>query len=120
MSKNADRNSSAGFGIPEALISLVILTTAVLGIAASATRSGALLNSAHSRSAAMSAARVQMEALLALPYDSLRNGSLQREHAQLSWTVTDHLRMKEIVLEYRYAVPGHLRVDTLTGAARRP
>jgi len=112
--------SEAGFGIPEALVSLAILSTVVLGIAASAARSGALLNHAHSRSVAMSTARVQLEALLAQPYDSLRTGSAQQGSTQLVWTVTERARMKEIVLEYRFAVPGDERVDTLTAAARQP
>lgn len=112
--------SRAGFGLPEALMALIVLTVAVLGIAASAARSGALINNAQSRMNAMGIARVQLEALLAQPYGSLQDGSASRENVQLSWDVEDGTRTKKIVLEYSYTVPGEVRVDTLSAAARRP
>lgn len=101
-------------------MALIVLTVAVLGIAASAARSGALINNAQSRMNAMGIARVQLEALLAQPYGSLQDGSASRENVQLSWDVEDGTRTKKIVLEYSYTVPGEVRVDTLSAAARRP
>ncbi len=114
------RRGVSGFGLSEVLIAVVVLTTAVLGIAGTAARSGAILNRAHMRAAALAQARLQVEELLAQPYDSVDTGNCERGAVQMDWTVSDSQRMKEIVLVYRYDVPGEERVDTLTAAVRTP
>ncbi len=42
------------------------------------------------------------------------------KNVQMIWDVEDGLRTKEIVLEYRYSIPGGVRVDTFSAAARKP
>lgn len=114
------RRCTSGFGISEVLISVVVLTTAVLGIAATAARSGAILNKAHMRAGALAQARLEIEEILAQPYDSVEAGSAERGAVDIEWTVTNAQRMKELVLVYRYDVPGETRADTVTLAVRKP
>lgn len=106
----------AGFGLPEVLTALVILTTALLALAATAARVGEVSSSAQRGTQAMSIARVQLETLIAQPYDSVDAGSTAVSGVQMDWTVDTMTRMKEVVLVYRYEAPGKTRTDTLTAA----
>lgn len=113
------RRWDSGFGIPEAVLALVILTTALLGLAATAMHAGDGIKAAHLRTAAMDQARIQLEELLARPYDSLTAGESVAGRVRMEWTVTNRSRTKEIVFVYRYDVRGRTRVDTLAAALRR-
>lgn len=104
----------AGFGLTEAMVMLVIVSTAVLGIVGVSARVGRSVNSSHLRLAAASVASDQLEELLATPYDQLVDGSGYDEGVTLTWTVSDQAVGKAINLAYQYRLPRGLRRDTLT------
>lgn len=109
----------AGFGLPEVLTAVVILTTALLGIAATAGRVGTIVNGAHRGARALADARTQIEEIMAQPYDSVADGSVTEHGVQMNWTVTNGSQTKEILFIYRYNVPGRERTDTITAMVRR-
>lgn len=108
--------SDSGVGITEALIALVIFTTALLGIVGTSARVGASVNSSHVRLRSLAIARHQVEELLAAPYDSVASGTAVDQNVQMAWNVTTSSAGKEIVLVYGYSLPGGVRRDTLTAA----
>ena len=108
-----------GYALPEVIVAMIIVTSAVLAMATTAARSGAIMNTAYARTDAMTKARVQVETLLAQPYAALSSGQSVGNGVAMTWSVTDGLRTKEIILVYRYGVPGSIRSDTLIAAARQ-
>jgi hypothetical protein len=78
------------------------------------------MNSSHVRLAAGSVARTQVEELLATPYDSLANGTVDARGVHMVWTVAETGAGKEITLVYRYDLPSGVRNDTLTAAILKP
>lgn len=110
----------AGFGVTEALISMVIFSTALLGIVGTSARVGASVNSSHVRLRAMTIARHQVEQLLSTEYDKIAAGSAETDGVQMAWSVTASSSAKEIVMIYQYNLPGGVRSDTLTTASMRP
>jgi Tfp pilus assembly protein PilV len=110
----------AGFGVTEALISMVIFSTALLGIVGTSARVGASVNSSHVRLQAMTVARHQVEEVLSMEYDKVASGSVEEDGVQMAWTVTSSSSAKEIVMVYQYSLPGGVRSDTLTTALLRP
>lgn len=110
----------AGIGTIEAMLALVILTSALLGLAASALHADNIIKAAHRRTAAADLARVQIEQLLAEPYDSLKTGGAVTDRVNMNWTIIDRQRTKEIVFVYQYDLRGRTRVVTITAAMSRP
>ncbi len=110
----------AGFGLTEAMVSIVILTTSLLGLAATSARIGAAMNSAHRRTSALQQAELRMETLTAQPYSQIVDGSATEDGITFQWTVTSDDDSKEIVLVYTYDVPSRARTDTLTTAVLAP
>ncbi len=109
-------STDSGVGVPELLVALVIFSTALLGIVGTAARVGGIVNSSHVRLRAGAVAQQQVEELLTMPYDSVRNGAVVRDDVQLQWTVKETERAKQVVLTYSYELPGGTRSDTLTAA----
>lgn len=109
----------AGVGVTEALISLVIFSTALLGIVGTSARVGASVNSSHVRLRALTVATHQLEQVLSTEYDKVAAGSAQADDVQMAWNVTASSSGKEIVMIYRYSLPGGARTDTLTTALLR-
>ncbi len=110
----------AGIGTIEAMLALVILTSALLGLAASALHADNIIKAAHRRTAAADLARVQIEQLLAEPYDSLKTGGAVTDRVNMNWTIIDRQRTKEIVFVYQYDLRGRTRVVTIAAAMSRP
>ncbi len=110
----------AGIGTIEAMLALVILTSALLGLAASALHADNIIKAAHRRTAAVDLARVQIEQLLAEPYDSLKTGGTVTDRVNMNWTIIDGQRTKEIVFVYQYDLRGRTRVVTIAAAMSRP
>ncbi|UCF19354.1 MAG: hypothetical protein JSU87_15715 [Gemmatimonadota bacterium] len=108
--------SDFGVGLSELLVALVIFSTALLGIVGTAARVGGIVNSSHVRLRAGAVAQQQIEELLTQPYDAVQNGAVVRDNVQLQWTVKETARAKQVVLAYRYELPGGTRSDTLTVA----
>lgn len=117
---NYSTRSDAGMGLAETLISIVILSVGVLGLAGASARVGATVNSAHVRGRAIAAAERQVETLLSTPYDQVLDGSATVDGAALQWTCTDMQDAKEIALVYQYPLPDGVRTDTVTAAYRKP
>ncbi len=111
--------SESGVGVTEALIALVIFSTALLGIVGTSARVGASLNSSHVRLRALAIARHQVEELLSTDYDVLANGTAEDLGVEMAWTISASSSAKEIVLIYKYGIPGGVRRDTLTTALLR-
>lgn len=109
----------AGVGVTEVLITLVIFSTALLGIVGTSARVGASLNSSHVRLRALAIARHQVEQLLSTEYDKIAAGSAEEAGVQMAWNVTASSSAKEIVMVYEYSLPGGTRSDTLTTALLR-
>ena len=109
----------AGVGVTEALIAMVIFSTALLGIVGTSARVGASVNSSHVRLRALAIARHQVEQVLSTEYDKVVGGSVEEEGVQMAWSVTASSSAKEIVMVYRYDLPGGTRSDTLTTALLR-
>ncbi len=110
----------SGISLAETLVSLVIFSTALLGIVGTAARVGATVNSSHVRLSAVSVAGQQLETLLTQPYDSVASGSAERKGVQMAWTVTEGTAGKSVVLVYRYRVPQRAYQDTVTAAVLKP
>lgn len=103
----------------EVLISLLIFSTAILGIVSTSARVGMAVNSAHGRLAAQAVARQQVETLLAQPYSAISDGSASRDGVSMIWTVSSSSVGSRVQLLYRYALPSGARTDTLTAAMVR-
>lgn len=112
--------SRAGISLAEALLMLVIVMTAVLGIVAISVRVGRMVNSSHMRIAATTAASRQIEQLLVKPYDQVIDGTGYEDGVAMAWTVSDGSVGKAIQLAYRYELPRGMRRDTLTVVRLRP
>ncbi len=110
----------AGIGVTEVMIALVIFSTAILGIVGTAAHVGGIMNTSHVRLAAGSAARAQLEELLATPYDSLVNGTVDSQGLHMTWNVANSSVAKEILLVCEYDLPSGARSDTLAAAMLRP
>ncbi len=110
----------SGVTLAEMLVSLVIFSTALLGIVGTAARVGATVNSSHMRLAAASVARQQVETILTQPYDSVANGSAEREGVKMVWAVTNGMAGKRVVLVYEHRVPQRVYQDTLTAGVLKP
>lgn len=114
------RRPDSGISLTETLVSLVIFSTALLGIVGTAARVGATVNGAHMRLSAASVARQQVEAILREPYDNVANGSAVHGDVNLVWAVTEGTAGKNVVLVYRYRVPRRVYQDTLTIGVLKP
>ena len=110
----------AGIGVTEVMIALVIFSTAILGIVGTATHVGGIMNTSHVRLVAGSIARAQLEELLATPYDSLGNGTVDTQGMHVTWNVAQNSAAKEILLVCEYDLPSGARADTLAAAMLRP
>ncbi len=113
-------HSNEGFGLAEAMVSIVMLTTSLLGLAGASAQIGAAMNAAHRRTAALAEVRIQLETLLARPYQEVQNGTQTSEGVAMEWAVTETGRSKEILLVYQYNVRGQIRQDTLVASVRQP
>jgi hypothetical protein len=102
------------------MIALVIFSTAILGIVGTAAHVGGIMNTSHVRLFAGSICRAQLEELLATPYDSLVNGTVDTQGVHMTWNVAQSSAAKEILLVYEYDVPRGARSDTLAAAMLRP
>ena len=118
--RNLPLRPAAGVGVTEALISLVIFSTALLGIVGTAARVGGIVNSSHVRLRAGAVAQQQIEELLTVPFDSVKNGAAVRDEVKLEWIVKESASAKQVVLVYSYDMPGRSRSDTLTAAVLKP
>ena len=78
------------------------------------------MKSAHRRTAAIDQARIQIEELLAQPYDSINSGNAVADRVTMDWTITDRSRTKEIVFVYQYTIRSQTWVDTISAALSRP
>ncbi len=110
----------SGVSLAEMMVSLVIFSTALLGIVGTAARVGASVNSSHMRLGAASVARQQIETLLTQPYDSVASGSAERKGVKMVWAVTEGTAGKNVVLVYQYRVPQRAYQDTLTIGVLKP
>lgn len=110
----------SGVSLAEMMVSLVIFSTALLGIVGTAARVGATVNSSHMRLAAASVARQQVETILTQPYDSVANGSAEREGVKMVWAVTEGAAGKRVVMVYQHRVPRRAYEDTLTVGVLKP
>ena len=72
----------------EVVVALVILSTVLLGIAATTSTAAKSLTSGQRQVENAAAIQYQAELLLAVPFDSLANGTAQVEGVPLKWTVT--------------------------------
>lgn len=111
--------SRSGFGLTETLLSLVIFSTAILGIVGTSARVGQTVNMSHGRQRVLSVARQQLEELMADGYDDVVAGTATRDGVQLQWGVQQSSVAKYVVLVYRYDLPTGARQDTLTAAILR-
>jgi Tfp pilus assembly protein PilV len=83
---------------PEAMVSVVILATSVLSIAATSAKIGKAVNSAHQRTASVAVARNQVSELLARPYVQLTDGGMTSSGVEMEWMVGPGTSSKEVVL----------------------
>lgn len=114
------RRSLAGFSLAEAMVMLVIVATAVLGIVGVSVRVGRTVNSSHLRMAATAVASDQLEQLVATPYDQLTAGTASKDGVTLAWTISDETVAKAIRLAFQYELPRGIRRDTLTAVRLKP
>ena len=110
----------AGFSLAEAMVMLIIVSTAVLGIVGVSVRVGRTVNSSHLRLAATAVASDQLERLVATPYDALSAGTASKDGVTLAWTISDETVGKAIRLAYQYELPRGVRQDTLTAVRLKP
>ena len=112
------RDESGG-GLTEVMISLVILSVSLLSLAGTSVRVGTTMNAVHSRLSAMQVAERQIETLYSTPYAAVTNGSATQDGVQMTWTVSEGVVSKRVMMVYRYDLPRSTRQDTLVTALRR-
>jgi Tfp pilus assembly protein PilV len=72
----------------EVVVSLVILSTVLLGIAATTSTAAKSLTSGQRQVENSAAIQYQAEVLLSVPFDSLVNGTAKVQDIPFRWTVT--------------------------------
>lgn len=110
------KRPDAGTSLVETMLSVVLLGTALLGIAGTSAHVGAGLNATHEKTRALKVAQQQLEVLMAAPYEEVQNGTTQKDGVTLNWTVAEADVSKEIVLAYGYKTKDRVRVERLTVA----
>jgi len=104
----------------ESLIALLIFTMGFLALISTSARVGLTLNEVHSRYRGAERAQIQVETLMAVPYDSLVGGSNVIDDVAINWKVTEtsnirsRVNTKEVVLAYKFPTPRGERSRVLT------
>jgi type II secretory pathway pseudopilin PulG len=112
----ADRSRTrVGFTIVELLVAVVLLTVVAISLVGSSQYVSRTLARSTAELRAGQALQVEMERLMTLNYDSLVTGSGTLPMGSSSWTVSDSVTYKEILLITEYQSPdGIVLWDTVS------
>jgi Tfp pilus assembly protein PilV len=123
MRKNSGRNrlNERGISIVELMVAVVLLAVVVVSLAASGMYSQRTLARSRVQLEAAEFLQSEVERLLAVPYDSLRNGSRETEVAASSWTIDERYSHRRILLVTHYAPTEAISVwDTIVAYRLAP
>ena len=113
MSRRVNKSGpEAGISLVEVLISLIVFTVGVLAAVQQSLTARQHARVAEYVTESAAAAQYQMEALRALPYDSISSGSHTVWGFPLTWTVTGPDPKVIILAVERPSVLGGVTVDT--------
>ena len=98
-----NRLDTSGISIVELLIGVVLLAVVVLSLAASGLYSSRTLSRSRVQLQAAEYLQSELEQLLAVPYDSLRDGSRESSDGTSEWAVEDRYTHRRIILVTHYA-----------------
>jgi len=101
-----------GFSLVEVMIAIIILTTGVLALAASAAAVTRLISQGGGLGRAAAAAEGRIELLRATPCASLANNSTYDGPYLVSWTVATSGFMRSITVNVSYRTGRGTRTDT--------
>ncbi|NIN71642.1 MAG: hypothetical protein GTO46_06875 [Gemmatimonadetes bacterium] len=116
MKKNSERSrwNDRGISVVELMIGVVLLAIVVLSLAASGMYSSRTLARSRVQLEAAEFVQSEVERLLAVPYDSLRDGSRETEVGSSKWEIDDRYTHCRILLVTHYAPAEAVSVwDTL-------
>ncbi|MGH7545943.1 MAG: prepilin-type N-terminal cleavage/methylation domain-containing protein [Gemmatimonadota bacterium] len=112
---------TGGFTIVEVVVAIVLLSVVVLSLSAAALYTARALRAASDELRAAEFLQVEMERLLALPYDALASGSRSRPEGTAAWTVVDSVAYRQITLVTHYApTPAISEWDTVSAYRLKP
>lgn len=104
MWKNSERSrlDDRGISIVELMIGVVLLAVVVISLAASGMYSSRTLTRSRVQLEAAEFVQSEVERLLAVPYDSLRNGTRETEVGTSEWEIQDRYTHRRILLVTHY------------------
>lgn len=97
------RLDDRGISIVELMVGVVLLAVVVISLAASGMYSSRTLARSRVQLEAAEFVQSEVERLLAVPYDSLRNGSRVTEVGTAEWEIEDKYTHRQILLITHYA-----------------
>jgi Tfp pilus assembly protein PilV len=105
MRKNSRRSrlDERGISVVELLVGVVLLAVVVLSLAASGLYSSRALARSRIELEATEFLQSELEQLLAVPYDSLTDGSRESSAGTSKWEVVDRYTHRRILLVTHYA-----------------
>ena len=111
-----------GFTLLEVMISLLILATVLLGVAALTTASVKVNANANYLTLAYETAQADLEKLRRLPWGSVANGSRTTTHKGVlftsTWTVVTAGKVKNVILSVAWNDSRDHQIDVVTKIAR--
>ena len=105
MSGNSQKRrlDQRGISVVELMVGVVLLAVVVISLAASGLYSQRTLARSRVQLEAAEFMQSEVERLLAVPYDSLRNGSRETEVGVSRWEIEDRYTHRRILLITHYA-----------------
>jgi Tfp pilus assembly protein PilV len=97
------RLNDRGISIVELLVGVVLLAVVVISLAASGMYSSRTLTRSRVQLEAAEFVQSEVERLLAVPYDSLRDGSRETEVGASKWEIEERYSHRQIFLVTQYA-----------------
>lgn len=92
-----------GIAVLELLVAISLLAAVVVSLGASSLYTSKVLERSRGELRASRFAQTELERLLALPYDSLVNGSRTLAEGTSTWRINDRSYYREIILVSHYA-----------------
>ena len=116
-----DRSARSGFTLIEIIVALVFLSVVAIALGGATQQATRILRRSHTELQAARFLDAEVERLRILDYDSLADGARTRGRGIATWTVTDSLRFRQVLVETRYGSPATgLLVDSVTLFRTRP
>ncbi len=116
-----DPSARSGFTLIEIIVALVFLSVVAIALGGATQQATRTLRRSRAELGAARFLDAEVERLRILDYDSLADGARTRGRGIATWTVTDSLTFRQVLVETRYGSPATgLLVDSVTLFRTRP